>query len=131
MKIILGTGQLGFAVMQLLLDKNPDEKIIMVNRSGKLPLSVPANVQVVAADVTSETALAAIAKQSTVLFSCTDVAYQHWVEFYPAAAKALAFALTNSSAKLVFADNLYSYGNVAGAEMHEQMPHNAKTKKEK
>lgn len=131
MKTILGTGQLGIAVMQLLLEKNLGEKIIMVNRSGQLSIAIPENVQVIAADVTHETDLEAIARQSTVIFSCTDMAYQHWAEFYPATAKALAFALTNSSAKLVFADNLYSYGNVAGAEMFEQMPHNAKTKKGK
>ncbi|MFT3704603.1 MAG: NAD-dependent epimerase/dehydratase family protein [Agriterribacter sp.] len=128
---ILGTGQLGIAVMQLLLDKNPTQEIRMVNRSGKLSISLPPNVQVIAADVTNKTDLEVIAKQSTVIFSCTDVAYQHWADFYPATAKALAFALTNSDARLVFADNLYSYGNVAGVEMHEQLPHSAKTKKGK
>lgn len=131
MKTILGTGQLGVAVMQQLLKKKPTEEILIVNRSGKLSMSVPANVNVIAADVTRKTDLEAIAKQSTVLFSCTDVPYHHWAEFYPAVAKALAFALTHTNARLVFADNLYSYGNVAGAEMFEQMPHSAKTKKGK
>ena len=41
MKTILGTGQLGLAIMQLLIDKNPEEKILLVNRTGKLSISIP------------------------------------------------------------------------------------------
>jgi len=131
MKTILGTGQLGLAIMQLLLDKNPDEKILLVNRTGKLNIPIPQNVQVTAADVTSKTDMAAIARRSDLIFSCTDMPYDKWADFYPATANALAYALSETNAKLVFADNLYSYGNVAGKEMNEQMPHSAKTKKGK
>ena len=129
MKTILGAGQLGLAIMQLLLDKNPDEKILLVNRSGKLATAVPNNVQVVAADVTCKTAMEAIAERSELIFSCTDMPYQQWANFYPATATALAYALSKTTARLVFADNLYSYGNVMGTEMNEQMAHKAKTKK--
>jgi len=131
MKTILGTGQLGLAIMQLILDKNPDEKILLVNRTGKLNMPIPENVQVTAADATSKTDMAAIANKSEMIFSCTDMPYDQWANFYPAAATALAHALSETNARLVFADNLYSYGNVAGNEMNEQMPHTAKTKKGK
>ena len=131
MKTILGTEQLGLAIMQLLLDKNPDEKILLVNRTGKLDIPIPQNVQVTASDVTSKTAMAAIASRSEIIFSCTDMPYDKWAAFYPATATALAYAVSETNAKLVFADNLYSYGNVAGKEMNEQMPHSAKTKKGK
>jgi nucleoside-diphosphate-sugar epimerase len=131
MKTILGTGQLGLAIMQLLLDKNPDENIILVNRTGKLNIPIPKNVEIIAADATSKTDMKAIAGRSEVIFSCTDMPYDKWADFYPATANALAFALSETNAKLVFADNLYSYGNVSGKEMKEQMPHSAKTKKGK
>ncbi len=131
MKTILGTGQLGLAIMQLLLDKNPDEKILLVNRTGKLEISIPKNVALIAADVTSNTAMKNIAGRSDVIFSCTDMPYDKWADFYPATANALSYALSKTHAKLVFADNLYSYGNVMGKEMNEQMPHSAKTKKGK
>jgi nucleoside-diphosphate-sugar epimerase len=131
MKTILGTGQLGLAIMQLLLDKNPNESILLVNRSGKLNVSIPQNVQVTAADVTSKTAMEAIFSRSDLIFSCTDMPYDKWADFYPATATALAHALSKTRARLVFADNLYSYGNVLGKEMHELMPHTAKTKKGK
>ena len=131
MKTILGTGQLGLAIMQLLLDKNPEEKILLANRTGKLNISIPKNVEIIAADATSKTAMKAIAGRSDVIFSCTDMPYDKWADFYPATATALAYALSETNTKLVFADNLYSYGNVAGKEMNEQMPHSAKTKKGK
>lgn len=131
MKTILGTGQLGLAIMQLLLDKNPDEKILLVNRTGKLNIPIPQNVQVTAADVTSKTAMKAIANRCEIIFSCTDMPYDKWADFYPATANALAYALSETNAKLVFADNLYSYGNVSGNEMNEQLSHSAKTKKGK
>jgi malic enzyme len=38
MKTILGIGQPGIAVMQLLLEKNAGEKILMVNRNGQLSM---------------------------------------------------------------------------------------------
>jgi nucleoside-diphosphate-sugar epimerase len=129
MKTILGTGQLGVAIMQLLLDKNPGEKILLVNRTGKLNISIPKNVQVTAADATSKTDMKAIASRSELIFSCTDMPYDKWAGFYPA--NALAYALSETHAKLVFPDNLYSYGNVMGKEMNEQMQHTAKTKRGK
>jgi nucleoside-diphosphate-sugar epimerase len=52
-----------------------------------------------------------------------------WADFYPATAAALAHALRQTDARLVFADNLYSYGNVKGAVMHEELPHKAQTVK--
>jgi nucleoside-diphosphate-sugar epimerase len=129
MKTILGTGQLGVALMEALLRVNLREQITLVNRSGKLEMTIPENVHVIAADVTSLTAMEEIARRSEVIFSCTDVPYQAWEEFYAATASALAYALSRTNAKLVFADNLYSYGNVLGRVMHEDMPHTAQTKK--
>ena len=129
MNIILGTGQLGIAVMEALCQARPNDKILMVNRSGKLDLRLPANVELKAVDATDKNDLEAIARMAEIIFNCTDMPYQTWGEFYPATAAALAHALSNTQAKLVFADNMYSYGNVSGAEMNEKMPHRAKTLK--
>jgi nucleoside-diphosphate-sugar epimerase len=131
MKTILGTGQLGLAIMEALLQQNPDEAITMVNRKGgfETPVALPTHVEIIAADVTNKTDMEKIAAQSEVIFSCTDVPYQLWQNFYPATASALSYALSKTNARLVFADNLYSYGNVMGKEMNEVMPHQATTKK--
>jgi nucleoside-diphosphate-sugar epimerase len=128
MKTILGTGQLGLAIMGLLLKNDPNEEIMLVNRKGKLEITVPPNIHMCAADVSDKDAVEEIARKSEVIFSCTDVPYQQWDKFYPATAAALAYALSKTNTKLVFADNLYSYGNVLGSVMNENMPHAAKTK---
>lgn len=129
MKTILGSGQLGMAVLEALLEIDPGTEITMVNRSGKLDWGVPKNVRVIQADVTNIDVMKQIAQYSECIYSCTDVTYQKWDEFYPAIGKALSAALSVSRAKLIFADNLYSYGNVKGAVMNEELPHQASTKK--
>jgi nucleoside-diphosphate-sugar epimerase len=129
MKTILGSGQLGIAVMEVLLKANPQEEITLVNRKGALDIKIPDNVKVVAADVTNKIDMERIARKSDVIYSCTDVPYQSWAKFYPATASALAHALDKTNAKLVFADNMYSYGNVMGSVMHEDLPHRAQTRK--
>jgi nucleoside-diphosphate-sugar epimerase len=129
MKTILGTGQLGQTLLDLLLADNPGQALTLVNRSGRVPFRIPAHVQVRAADVTDAASLRSISRTSDVLFSCTDVPYPQWEAFYPAAAHALTDALRHSDAKLVFADNLYSYGNTKGGQMHENTPPQAHTRK--
>jgi nucleoside-diphosphate-sugar epimerase len=129
MKTILGTGQLGIAVMEALLQANPLEEITLVNRSGKLEMGIFGNVNLIAGDVTDKHDLEKIAQRSEVIFSCTDVPYQAWKDFYPATASALAYALRKTEARLVFADNMYSYGNVMGNTMHEDLPHKAQARK--
>lgn len=81
MKTILGTGQLGITIMEILLKKNPTEEIRLVNRSGKLEIPLPETVQLMAADVTNKNDMEAIAKKADVVFSCTDVPYQSWADF--------------------------------------------------
>ncbi len=129
MKIILGTGQLGMAILETLLEKDPQDEIVLVNRSGKLNRELPENVQLITADVTNRHELECICREAQIIFSCTDVPYQQWQQFYPAAAEALVYTLQKTTARLVFADNMYSYGNVQGAVMQETMPHKATTKK--
>jgi nucleoside-diphosphate-sugar epimerase len=131
MKAIIGTGQLGLALMDALLSDNPNEEILLVNRTGKLKRLLPANVQLMAADATNKHKVEFICRDAEVVFSCTDVPYQSWSTFYPAISSALAYALSKTNARLVFADNMYSYGNVAGKPMTELLPHSAKTKKGK
>lgn len=115
--------------MEALLKNNPAEAITLVNREGRLDIQLPANVQILAANATDKKQMEEIARHSEMMFSCTDVPYPAWSTFYPAVATALAYALGVTKTRLVFADNLYSYGNVAGMLMYEDLPHKASTKK--
>lgn len=131
MKVILGTGQLGRAILQVLQEKQPQSDILLVNRSGKVDFTLPKRVQIKAADVTNMTDIQSVTQDATVIYSSTDVPYPAWGTFYPATTDVLIKSIEKNPAKLVFADNLYSYGNVKGAIMHETLPHNATTKKGK
>lgn len=129
MKTILGTGPLGLAVLEVLLKNDPKEKIILVNKTGEINVNIPSNVSLLAADVTNKIDMERVARKSKLIFSCSDESYQDSEDFYPAMASSLAYALKKTSANLVFADDLYSYGNCKGKKMHEDMPHKSKTKK--
>lgn len=129
MQTILGTGQLGRTILEVLLRKNPTEAITLVSKSGKINFPIPANVQILAADVSQMEEMHRIAQKSVIIYSCTDMSYPLWASFYPAITQAIIQGLKNTSAKLVFADNLYSYGNLKGKIMLESMPHSATTKK--
>ena len=109
MKTILGTGPIGIAVMETLLESNPKEQIILVNSTGKIERNLPETAGIIAADVTSKIDMTRIALHSEVIFSCTE---DPWREsFYLESSSALAYALSQTNAKLVFADNLFSYSN--------------------
>jgi nucleoside-diphosphate-sugar epimerase len=126
---ILGTGQVGRAIFEQLQLKGLNSEILLVNKSGKLNFDLPQGTSVLAADVTISEKIIPIFKKSDIVFSCTDVPYQKWNSFYPLLADAMVEGLKNSNAKLVFADNMYSYGNLKGQIIHEDLPHLATTKK--
>ncbi len=126
---ILGTGQVGRSLFEQLQLQGKKSEILLVNKSGKVSFGLPEGTSVVAADVTMPKKLIPIFQKSDIVFSCTDVPYQLWSNFYPLLSNAMIEGLKHSTAKLVFADNMYSYGNVKGQLIHEDLPHLATTKK--
>ena len=128
---ILGTGQVGKAILDELIQLQIKTKILLVNQHGKVNFELPKDIDILATDVTKPESLVEIFQKSEIVFSCTDVPYQLWSVFYPALSVAMINGLKASSAKLVFADNMYSYGNHKGQVMHEEMNHNAETRKGK
>lgn len=126
---IIGTGQVGRAIFEQLQLQRKKSEILLVNKSGKVSFDLPKRTSVLAADVTIPEKLIPIFKKSDMVFSCTDVPYQRWSNFYPLLSNAMIEGLKHSTTKLVFADNMYSYGNVKGQLIHENLPHLATTKK--
>jgi nucleoside-diphosphate-sugar epimerase len=124
--LVLGTGPLGKATMQALVAQG--KRVRMVNRSGKA--NVPTGVEVVAGDVTKLDSAKALCREASVIYLCAQPAYHRWQEeFEPYMACAIE-AASASGAKLIFGDNLYMYGEVAG-EINETLPYKAQTKKGK
>lgn len=126
---ILGTGQVGRAIFEYLQLQMPKKEVLLVNKSGKVSFDLPKGVSVLACDVSVKKNLVSIFQKSEIVFSCTDAPYQFWSSFYPLLSEAMVEGLMNSDAKLVFADNMYSYGNLKGKIIHERLPHVAMTKK--
>lgn len=124
--IILGTGAVGRAIMKELLAQG--EPILMVNRTGKG--SFPTGVEVKAGDAYDANAIASLTKEADIVYQATQPAYTQWPEKFPALQQSIIEGVSRNNAKLVIADNLYSYGKVEGL-IHEKLPHKTKTRKGK
>lgn len=125
---ILGTAELGISVIGALLQSNPTEEISLVNTNGRMDMKLPENVKTIAADLTDKHIMKNIARKSDTIFSCINASSPESITHLGRIASALEYALAHSTAKLVFADNLRSYGNLSGRLMHEGLPHKAQTR---
>lgn len=124
--VILGSGAIGRAAAQALLQRGKQVRI--VNRSGKLA-EQPAGVEVVAGDVTDAANVRQLSAQAAVVYMCAQPAYTEWPEKFPPMLAAVIEGVSASGARLVFADNLYMYGDPGGKPIHEGLPMAAHNRK--
>jgi nucleoside-diphosphate-sugar epimerase len=122
--VILGTGQMGMAVMRELCARG--RRVRMVNRSGKA--NVLPDVEVTQADVTDPGAARLAGQGASVIYNCLNAPYTDWPQKLPAMMRGAIECAVASGAKLVCADNLYMYGKVSGA-LTENLPYAATTRK--
>lgn len=80
--LIFGAGPLAQAVMRALLKRGNIVK--MVNRSGKRPADVPAQVELLAGDAYNPEFARQAAQGMDVIYQCAQPAYHHWVQDFPA-----------------------------------------------
>lgn len=125
--IILGTGQLGLAIMDELVAAG--EPVRLVNRSGEVDEKLPAGVELVTADVTDPAQVAAVCEGAEIVFFCVQPPYHRWPELFPKLAAGVIDGLSGSGTKLVFGSNVYAYGPTAGHPIHEELPYAAETRK--
>ncbi len=126
MHVIFGTGPVGQAVMQALVARG--RPVRMINRSGQA--SVPAGVEVVAADAYQVSQTTVLTADAAVVYQCAQPPYHEWAEKFPPLQAAILEGAAANGAKLIAAENLYMYGAVDGP-IHENLPLNAHTKKGK
>ena len=88
-----------------------------VCRSGRA--EAPAGVEVHAGDIADAGQAAELAADAEVVYCCVGVDYSRWMEVWPPILDGLLTAAAGK--KLVFADNLYSYGPVDGT-LTEDLP---------
>ena len=125
--VILGTGQLGLAIMGELVAQGKD--VTIVNRRGTLNEPLPSGVQIQQADANDPAAITRVAQGAQTVFTCVQPEYTKWPELFPALNQAVMDGVAPTGAKLVFGDNLYMYGSTQGAPIREDMPYAATGRK--
>jgi nucleoside-diphosphate-sugar epimerase len=92
----------------------------LVNRSGRLE-GPPAGAGLRAADLTDPEAAREACAGAAVVYLCANVPYTDWPARWPPLARGILEGVARSGAKLVYGDNLYSYGPVSGP-LREDLP---------
>ena len=122
--VVIGAGPLGHTVAHELVNKGKDVRVI--NRSGKA--EVGEGVTVIAGDVSDVGAATEVCVDASVVYLCANAAYTAWPEQWPAIMHGTIEGAISAGAKLIFGDNLYMYGQVAGP-IKEDLPYGAKSAK--
>jgi len=131
--VVLGAGGgTGGAIVRELVGQG--RRVRAVTRGGNSAASYgtlpPASFEDVAADVTEREQLRRALEGAAVVYHCAQPAYTRWPQEFPPMTRTIAEVTAAAGAKLVFTDNLYMYGPVAGP-LTEETPPVAQTKKGK
>ena len=113
------TGGAGGAVVRELAAQG--KRVRAVSRSGRG--SFAENVEVFKADITDPASARAASQGAAVIYNCANVPYAQWQAQFPAIMAGAIAGAAAANVRLVFADNLYAYGKVAGP-MTETTPYN-------
>jgi nucleoside-diphosphate-sugar epimerase len=106
LQVVLGaTGGVGQALVQALAAQGA--QVRAVNRSGRA--SVPASVEVMAADLTNRESTGAACQGATIVYHCAGVPYNQWATSLPVMLDNIIAAVSATGATLVYTDNIYMY----------------------
>lgn len=124
--VVLGTGPVGLTLTDELLARG--KKVRLVNRHGKA--TVPAGVELVAADITAIDTAKEVCRGAAVVYNCTNApSYAEQVAVVPRQQEGIIAGAASAGAKLIITDTLYMYGETHGQVMTEQTPHAATSRK--
>ncbi len=106
LQVVLGaTGGFGQAVVQALAAQGA--QVRAVNRSGRA--SVPASVEVMAADLTNRESMRAACQGAAIVYHCAGAPYYQWATYRPVWLDNVIDAVSATGATLVYIDNNYMY----------------------
>ncbi len=124
--VVLGTGLVGLTLTDVLLSQG--KQVRVVSRSGKA--TVPAGVNLVAADITDIDTAKEACRGAAVVYNCTNAAsYAEQVAMVPRQQAGIIAGAASAGAKLIVTETLYMYGKTHGTPMTEDTPHAATTRK--
>jgi nucleoside-diphosphate-sugar epimerase len=116
--VVLGAGGgIGSAVVRELAAGG--SKVRAVTRGGAA--NVPEGVEQVAADLGTIDGARPACEGARVAYHCAQPDYTKWPQLFPGITDAILDGAAAAGSKLVFADNLYAYGQSDGP-MTEQTP---------
>ena len=118
--VVVGTGAVGSAVIRALAQRGA--RVRAVNRRGAA--DVPEGVEVTAGDATDHDSVIASCRGASVVYHCANAPYTEWPAKFPPIMHGIIVGAEAAGARLVFADNLYGYGAVAGP-LTEDLPYDA------
>ena len=105
--VILGTGPVGCWTARALRDEG--HAVRAVNRSGRRPSLMPADVEVVAADVSDPAQARAAVAGAAVVYQALGPPYHQWAQLFPALQAGAIEAARAAGARYVSIENLYMY----------------------
>ena len=126
MDTILGAGgAIGNELVKLLAARNRPFRLV-----GRNPVSESGATEVVSADLTDKGQSIQAVAGSSVVYLLVGLKYDHkvWEEMWPRIMTNTIEACKRAGARLIFFDNVYMYGRVAGA-MTEDAPFNSCSRK--
>lgn len=126
MQTILGAGGvIGTELVRELAESQQQVRLV-----GRNPTLVPGATEAVSADISKLDQTIRAVSGSTVVYLLVGLKYDVnvWRELWPSIMRNAIEACKHAKAKLIFFDNVYMYGKVAG-RMTEETPFNPCTKK--
>src|SRR4249920_1162320 len=106
LQVVLGaTGGVGQALVQALAAQGA--QVRAVNRSGRA--SVPASVEVMAADLSNRESTGTACQGATIVYHCAGLPYNQWATYMPVWLDNIIAAVSATGATLVYTDNIYMY----------------------
>jgi nucleoside-diphosphate-sugar epimerase len=124
--VIFGTGAMGMAVMDALMQRGR-RRVRMVNRSGRA--SVPEGVEVIGGDATDEAFARGASQGASVVYFALNPPYDKWSELFPPLQAGVLEGAASAGAKLIAMENLYMYGPTDGRTLTEDLPYAPNTRK--
>jgi nucleoside-diphosphate-sugar epimerase len=122
--VVGATGGAGGALVRELARRGHPVRAV----SRKPAVDLPEGVQQLASDAADPAQTRKACEGATVVYHCVQPPYERWVAEFPTLTASIAEAAAGAGARLVYADNLYTYGPVLGP-LTEELPALATTRK--
>lgn len=110
--VVLGTGPVGCWIARTLREQG--RPVRAVNRSGTRPGLLPADVELVAADVSDSAQAISATQGASVVYQALNPPYHLWHDLFPALQAGALAGAKAAGARYVSIENLYGYDSSAG-----------------